>query len=722
MRLGGCSFLISTCIICGYLEKASLVQAQITSDNTLPTTVTTTDNLNFIIAGGNQAGGNLFQSFDEFSVPTGGSTVFLTPYGVQNIISRVTGGSISNINGLIQANGSANLFLINPNGIVFGRNARLDIGGSFIASTANRINFSDGNFFSAADPTVPPLLTVSTPIGLHLGNSPGAIRNQSQVLGSEGYSVGLQVPSGKTLGLVGGDVVIEGSSQIEGINITVLDGGRIELGSVRSGLVSLTPVMQGWALGYEGVQDFKDIQLLQGGRINTSGFGSGKIQVKGRLISLTDNSGIFSFNEDNNGGAISVSAEQLILRDGSRITVGSFGAGRSGNLTVTADSIELSGSSDISPSGLFAQTVASGRAGDLTVNTRTLTVRDGAQVSTSTSGSGQGGALTVNASEAINLIGKTADGEFFSALLTESRGSLATGNAGTLEINTRQLTLQDGAEINASSTGTGNAGNLEVTANSMRVEDGGKLTATSKFSSDGGNINLQNLDLLTLRNSGEISTSAEGAGDGGNINIDTDNLVLAERSKITAKAVDGRGGNISITTQGLFVSPDSTIDASSDRGINGIVEIRRPDVDPSAELVILPADVVDVSALVAQGCSVGSVASGESSFAIAGRGGLPPTPAETTRSDSILADLGITEKSSRRLPNGFGNISRVKVRSQKSKAISAPAEISNKVNPAPLVEATGWVVGSNGEVILTASVITDTLNIPWFRPNSCNGT
>ena len=138
-------FIGSAIAFYGNSSVAQITPDKITPDATLPnnTNVNLVDKT-FNITGGSQAGRNLFHSFKEFSVPTDSTAFFDNGADIQNIINRVTGGNISNIDGLIKANGSANLFLINPSGIVFGENARLDIGGSFIGTTADSMRFSDG--------------------------------------------------------------------------------------------------------------------------------------------------------------------------------------------------------------------------------------------------------------------------------------------------------------------------------------------------------------------------------------------------------------------------------------------------------------------------------------------------------------------------------------------------------------------------------------------------
>ncbi len=295
-------------------------QAQIVPDRTLgnESSLVTPDTIKGIpsdrIDGGAIRGTNLFHSFEKFSINEGRGAYFTNPQGIENVLSRVTGANASNILGTLGVLGNANLFLINPNGIVFGANARLDVAGSFFASTADSLVFDGGLEFSATNPQAPPLLTVSIPIGLQFRVNPGSIVNRSTARDNTNKIVGLQLPSSQTLGLIGSGVNIEAG------HLTAVDG-RIELGSLAgNSLVSLTPTKTGYVLGYEGVKDFQDIQLSQGTVVSTSGNGGGSIQVQGRNVTLSEESGMFANtlgSQDSSG--IFIRAEQLALKDGARV-------------------------------------------------------------------------------------------------------------------------------------------------------------------------------------------------------------------------------------------------------------------------------------------------------------------------------------------------------------------------------------------------------------------
>ncbi|ODH01057.1 filamentous hemagglutinin [Nostoc sp. KVJ20] len=566
------------------------------------------------IDGGAVRGTNLYHSFEQFSVSAGSTAHFNNAINIQNIISRVSGNSISNIDGILQANSAANLFLINPNGIVFGPNASLNIGGSFVASTASSLNFADGTKFSATSPQATPLLTLSVPIGLQFGATAAPIRNQSQAKPDGAVNifrqgVGLQVQQGKTLALIGGDIRLEGG------NITAKDG-RVELGSVAgNSLVSLSPTNEGWALGYEGVQNFQNVEVIQLNKIrsivDTHGEDGGNIHVQGRLVRVA---GGFLILVDlfggQSGGDLRVDAsESVVVEQDTQLFTQSLSNGNSGNINITtqklvvrsgaqlhgqltinaSDSVELIGGtsipvfrdgSDLISSGLFSATYGDKNAGSITINTGKLRIQGGARISTSSEGiyrfisnqltpknTGKAGNLTVNASDSVELIGTSPNGSRLSGLFSGTEGP---GDGGNLTLTTGQLIIKDGAAITVSSqarknviyigdpTNLGKAGDLNIIARSILLDNKGKLTAETE-SGLGGNITLQVRDLLLMRRESKITTNAGKTGlggDGGNITIKAPNgfLVAAPfaNSDITANAFSGSGGKITITAKNIF--------------------------------------------------------------------------------------------------------------------------------------------------------------------------
>ena len=515
--------------------------AQITPDATLGAerSVVTPTNIYGLpsdrIDGGAQRGANLFHSFREFNVDSGRGAYFANPAGIENIISRVTGSNASNIFGKLGVLGNANLFLINPNGIIFGPNASLDVGGSFVASTASSLKFADGTEFSATAPQTIPLLTIRMPIGLQFGGNPGSILNQSQATDGNGNPVGLQVQPGRTLALVGGDVALLGGSLTAQGYMTAV-GGRIELGSVAGpSSVGLTHIDKGWSLGYEGVSTFGDIQI-SGAGVVASGVGGGDIQVRASQVALTNGSHI----EDNNNPPSTVANAQ--------------GSETGGTVNVTAaDSVQVIGGSRI-----FARPFSDGAGGNLNIATGKLLVSGESYISTSNfHGQGRAGNLSVNAPDSVQVMGPPpADQK--SSLSTDTYTSGAGGN---LTITTGKLLLSDEGNLTANVYDRGQGGNLSVNASSVELI-GSSLRAQTYGDGAGGNLTIATGKLLVSGGSDISTTTYDQRGRAGNLSVNASDSVQvmgtsADGQTPSGLFADSRGagaaGDLTISTGKLIV-------------------------------------------------------------------------------------------------------------------------------------------------------------------------
>jgi filamentous hemagglutinin family protein len=331
MRVLSCRFVVSV-LGCFAIVSNDAIEAQIVPDNTVGSQIERVNATRERITGGTTRGSNLFHSFSEFSISEGRAAYFANPAAIRTIFSRVTGNNPSQIFGTLGVEGSANLFFINPNGIIFGPNATLDVRGSFIASTANSIAFPNGENFSATNPNAPPLLTidVSVPIGLRFESD-----NSGQI-----FNAG-DLQAGKHLALIGGRIASTGQISAPGQDIT--------LATVPAGIDSIVRL--------EGTGQY----------IGQNTQGTGQPNVAGRDILLR-------------GGKIDASSIRLI-----------------------------SSAANNSFSFLSTSTLGKGKAGDLTINTRQLLLRDRAYISTLNGSESEenAGNLTINATESVRLMGAT---------------------------------------------------------------------------------------------------------------------------------------------------------------------------------------------------------------------------------------------------------------------------------------------------------------------------
>jgi filamentous hemagglutinin family protein len=694
------------------------------------------------ISGSSRMGNNLFHSFSEFNIPAN-VTVTFTDSGAANIFTKVS-GSPSSIDGtlVVTGNGQANFFFINPHGITFGPHATLISAGSFVASTADSIVFSEGVLFGATE-TAPPLLTLNTPVGFQFGLTPGDITSHAQFGTADTYNIfgesaGLQVSERKTLALIGNGLFLEGG------NLTA-SSGQLVLGSV--GANSTVSFASDFTFGYNNVSTFADIHLDQGATLDSSGE-QGRIVIRGRNLTLTDGAFIANFTVgdslagsieivsdtsieinragiifspffDNSGDSsgdgadVAISTGRLTLKEGAIISGGTFGLGNGGNLAINAsESIELIGINSPVPTLITTSTEGIGSGGNITIDTQQLRLTDGAQIQTVTYGPGQGGNLTVNATQRVDVMGiNPFSGGLASGLLAssgiEGLPFQPTGAGGSLSINTGVLAISDRAQVAVNSLGSGDAGNLNIKARSVRLDNQAQLTASAAFG-NGGNLRLENLETLVLRRGSLVSTRAgvgDGQGNGGNIFIDADFIIagLLEDSDIVAKATQGHGGNIEIHTRGLHgieqrraVANNETndIDASSEFGVSGIAEINQPILEADPGWLALSDQTIEATASVSSKCE----ATGNR-FVVTTRGGIPIRPSEGVESGLSLVDLGTDSSTDSGMDYEKGIPERITAnREEKENDIFDP----HSEHPLAWVEANSWILNEKDQVVLTA--------------------
>jgi filamentous hemagglutinin family protein len=572
------SLLFSLLLVtCSSLAPLSRSTAQIVPDGNLGGTensVVNPDVINGIpsdrIDGGAIRGSNLFHSFQEFNVLEGRGAYFSNPNGIANILTRVTGVNPSNILGRLGVLGNANLFLLNPKGVFFGANASLDLSGSFFASTADSVVF-DNFEFSASNPQPVPQLSINIPIGLRFRDNPGSIINNGR----------LQVKTGNTLALIGGNVSLDGGSLI-------VPDGQVELGGLaQAGTIGLNPDVN---LSFPVGITRADVLLKNAARVDVADQGKGSVNITTRNLNLETGTIVSAGIKPDLTASTSVpgnvilDATEAIRINGQSLVenIADLNAiGNTGDINIKANYLELTGGGRIRTRTIGRQSDAGDInivAADINVSNpvytlpgRNPTLEDKPALDASNYkydnnnngfGRGRSGNISLTADGNITLIGEGLPG-----IVDRENKVISTYNAGN---------------------GGLGGGNISLVAKGSILLDNANLVSTSISQNDiaaAGNISLQGDVSVRLINNSQLAATTYGKGNPGNITLRSSkgsvsvqsSVIFADLRNTVTKSSDA--GNIFLTGQSVFITDGSTITATTDLNskLGGTIQVDATD-------------------------------------------------------------------------------------------------------------------------------------------------
>ncbi len=531
---------------------------------------------------GHQEGNNLFHSFGQFTLNRYESATFTGPAMVENIIGRVTGGTASWIDGVLRSNiQGANLYLLNPSGIIFGPNACLDLTGSFHVSTSDYINLGHSGRFDATQPNNS-LLTADSPSAFgFLGDNPSDISIQGSFL---------QSPDGETISIVGGNLELKEES------VLLSPNGRINIVSVES---AGEAVFTGGSVEVDSFDLLGDISVSGESYISSSGEGGGAVFIRGGRFVL-DHSYIWADTlGDIDGGAIDIylkkdlvvtggisastykggcggdiilKVEGLDIIDGGVIEASTFSTGQGGDLKITAkDSLLISGPG----SKIYSLVSDSGNAGNIDLTAQTLTISNEGMMSGATNGEGRGAGIILKV-ESLEL---TNGGMIDTSTFAAGQGGKVMISAAESVLISNQAGKQDDdliTGITSIASGTSKSGSIEISTPSLTVANDGLISVETRGEGEGGEIELKVGDLFLT--DGYILASSSGMGHGGTVTVEATGSVSISGSKAALSSCafrEGDGGFISLSTPILKVSDGGGIRAATlEEGAAGDIILR----------------------------------------------------------------------------------------------------------------------------------------------------
>lgn len=595
--------------------------AQIIPDGTTTTTITPEPNLDRISGQPLTPNAtNLFHSFREFSIPPGNTAQFELPNDtITTILTRITGTEPSQIDGTLTVDGTADLFFLNPNGIRFGRDSRVNIGGDLILTTADRLQFGDDLSFSATDTTTDPaLLSILVPTGLQFGENPGTIINQSSSLGlpplernTDDKPIGITVAPNQALLVLGGDITLDGGS------FTAIDSA-LELISInRNGQIDLDRDRDRYTASLATAEALGTIALTQGAILESSGhlpetFGADDTggqggdlriisdrlslsgassslsstysgvgrdsQIQATTIELTDNSEIL-LNAENIGtsGNLNVETQTLTILDGSELNLVVTESGIGGNLDIQAETILVEGIGGFRPSSINTNSLVNSTtgaiAGDIRIQANTIELADGGEIGSTNRGDGQGGSIAID-TDRVSVRGAaiTPRGETqVSWISVASEG----GQTGIIQLRANTLELDDRAQISAAVNGEGDSQGITLEVGQLSITNGAQIIANTDYIGRGGDVTVR-AEAITIAGtttdgsfpSGISVQARSGApgffsptpADSGDLNLTTDQLTISAGGAISADTFGlGNAGRLTIVADDVVVDGEAAI-------------------------------------------------------------------------------------------------------------------------------------------------------------------
>jgi filamentous hemagglutinin family protein len=492
-------------------------------------------------------GVNLFHSFQRFDIPTGQRATFTGPDQIQNVIGRVTGGQTSRIDGTLRSTvGQADVYLINPAGVVLGPNAKVDVPAAFHLSTADELRFSDGSRYSARDPSNS-TLTLASP------ESFGFLSAQPASLSIEGSQ--LELKSGQTATLTAGDVRIAGTAEQHATLMAPGGEIRIEATGDEPAVLPVTTPSQTPVRGRLAVAQTD---------LNTSGDGGGRIAIRAGALDLKATTII----ADNRGavdatGGLDLQVAGTMRLDDSWLFANTTARGQGGVVRVQSGELWMNTSSITSNSyrsNAVSADESIGAAGGVWIEVAgILDVLNGAYISSSTSSDGSAGNVSVQAGNVrLDSQGFTNWG---TVIASESYRN-ASGGAGDVMLKVDGLLeVLNGAYISSSTYTSGDAGTVSVQAGSARLDSEAAIVSEAyrNSSGDAGDVTLKIDGLLEMLNGAYISSSTYAAGDAGTVSVMAGNTRLDSQG-FTAWGTGirsdsfstGDAGGVMLTVDGLL--------------------------------------------------------------------------------------------------------------------------------------------------------------------------